>query len=73
MASKCGDCRHVSYCYPLSEWWCKRYQTFLGHSIVPWKSHKCDVIGENGDAREMQAMFDYMEKIRSGKDDNNRN
>ena len=30
--------------------------TFLGHSISPHKSHKCDVIGVDGDIKIIKAL-----------------
>ena len=56
----CGKCQHIGYCEPFSEWWCKRYNSFLGYSISPYKGTFCDVIGQDGDIKGFKAMFDLL-------------
>jgi len=58
----CGKCRHVRYCDPLSEWYCSKWQRLLGYSIQPNKCHNCDIIGQDGDTREIKILFDFIMK-----------
>jgi hypothetical protein len=59
--SPCGKCHYIGYCDAFSEWWCKKWKTFLGYSISPHKCKQCDVIGEEGDVREIKNMFALLE------------
>jgi hypothetical protein len=56
----CGKCYHIRYCDALSEWYCSKWHTFLGYSIQAYKSYMCDIIGQEGDVREMKAMFNLI-------------
>lgn len=57
----CGKCHHVGYDDTFSEWVCGKNSRLLGYSIIPYKWHGCDVIGEDGDQREIKAMFSWLE------------
>ena len=58
----CGKCRHVRYCHPLSEWYCSKWHRLLGHSIQPYKCHNCNIIGQDGDTKEMKMLFELIMK-----------
>ena len=59
----CGKCWHVSYDHTFSEWYCQKWNTYLGYSLHPYKSIKCDIIGPYGDIKEIRAMFDWLEGV----------
>jgi len=56
----CGKCQHIGFCEAFSEWWCKKWNRSLGHNYRPIKGHFCDVIGQDGDTKEIKAMFECL-------------
>ena len=58
----CGNCHHKGYYDPLSEWYCKKHRVLLGYSIQAYKCRQCSIIGQDGDVKQISAMFAFLEE-----------
>lgn len=60
MLNQCGDCWHKEYNEAFSKWVCKKWHQVIGNCRTAYKCRQCDLIGEDGDVRQMKAMFEMI-------------